>query len=35
MEFLDNPMAIFTIGCWVGVFIGIIVIGLLNKENKD
>ena len=35
MEFLDSPMAIFTIGCWVGVFVGIIVIGLLNKENKD
>ena len=35
MEFLTHPMAIFTIGCWVGVFVGIIIAGLLNKENKD
>ena len=25
---------IFVIGCWVGVFIGILTIALLNKENE-
>ena len=28
-------IAIFVIGCWVGVFIGILIIGLLNKENEN
>ena len=28
-------MGIFVIGCWVGVFVGILIIGLLNKENED
>ena len=27
-------MGYFVIGCWVGVFIGILIIGLLNKENE-
>ena len=35
MELLTHPMVYFTTGCWVGVFIGILVIGLLKKENKD
>ena len=35
MEFLAPPMALFTIGCWVGVFVGIIIVGLLNKENEN
>mgnify|MGYP003140128036 FL=1 len=35
MDFLTHPVAIFVVGCWVGVFVGIIIVGLLNKENKD
>lgn len=35
MGFLEHPMAIFTLGCWVGVFVGILTIALLNKENED
>ena len=30
-----NTMAILVIGMWIGVFIGILIIGLFNKENKD
>ena len=26
-------MACFTVGCWVGVFVGILIVGLLKKEN--
>jgi len=28
-------LAYFVIGCWVGVFVGILIIGLLKKENED
>ena len=35
MELLAHPMAMFTIGCWVGVFVGILIVGLLNKENEN
>ena len=35
MEFLAHPMAYFTIGCWVGVFVGILIAGLLKKENEN
>ena len=32
---MDN-IIILTIGIWIGVFIGILIVGLLlNKENKD
>ena len=30
-----NTMAILVIGMWIGVFIGILIVGLFNKENKD
>ena len=30
-----NSMAILVIGMWIGVFIGILVIGLFRKENRD
>ena len=35
MELLIYPMAYFTIGCWVGVFVGILIVGLLKKENEN
>ena len=35
MGFLNHPMVILTIGIWIGVFIGILTIGLLKKENRD
>ena len=28
-------MMIFALGCWVGVFVGIITVALFNKQNKD
>ena len=30
-----NTIGILVIGMWIGVFIGILIIGLLNKENND
>ena len=30
-----NSVAILVIGMWIGVFIGILVIGLFRKENRD
>ena len=30
-----NTMGVLVIGIWIGVFIGILVVGLLNKENKE
>ena len=31
-----NTMGILVIGMWIGVFIGILIVGLLlNKENED
>ena len=30
-----NTMGILMIGMWIGVFIGILIVGLLNKENKE
>ena len=30
-----SNIAIFTIGCWVGVFVGIITIALFNKQEKQ
>ena len=30
----DNTIAVFVVGCWVGVFFGILIIALLNKENR-
>ena len=35
MDFLTHPISIFVIGCWVGVFWGILIIALLQKEDKD
>ena len=29
-----SDIAIFVVGCWVGVFVGILIIALLNKENE-
>ena len=31
---MPDCIGYFVIGCWVGVFIGIITIGLLKKENE-
>ena len=28
-------IGILIIGIWIGVFIGILIVGLLNKENKE
>ena len=28
-------MGILMIGMWIGVFIGILIVGLFNKENED
>ncbi len=28
-------MAYIVIGMWIGVFFGIIIVGLFQKENKD
>ncbi len=30
-----NTIGILVIGMWIGVFIGILIVGLLNKENKE
>ena len=30
-----NTIGILMIGMWIGVFIGILIVGLLNKENKE
>ena len=30
-----TTMGILMIGMWIGVFIGILIVGLLNKENKE
>jgi len=30
-----TTMGILMIGMWIGVFIGILIIGLFNKENND
>ena len=30
-----NTMAILIIGMWIGVFVGILIVGLFNKENED
>ena len=30
-----TTMGILMIGMWIGVFIGILIAGLFNKENKD
>ena len=30
-----DSIAILVIGMWIGVFIGILVIGLFRKENND
>ena len=30
-----HPMAYVVIGIWIGVFLGIIIVGLLDKENRD
>ena len=31
-----NSIGILIIGMWIGVFIGILIVGLLlNKENED
>ena len=32
---MPDCIGYFVIGCWVGVFVGILIIALLNKENKD
>ena len=28
-------MGILMIGMWIGVFVGILISGLFNKENRD
>ena len=28
-------IAIFVVGCWVGVFIGMLIVGLLNRDDID
>ena len=28
-------IGILMVGIWIGVFIGILIVGLLNKENRD
>ena len=30
-----NTIGILVIGMWIGVFIGILIVGLFNKENRD
>ena len=30
-----TTIGILVIGMWIGVFIGILIVGLLNKENRD
>ena len=30
-----DSIGIFMIGMWIGVFIGILIVGLFNKENRD
>ena len=30
-----NTMGILVIGIWIGVFVGILVVGLFNRENQD
>ena len=30
-----NTIGILVIGIWIGVFVGILIVGLFNKENKD
>ena len=30
-----NTIGILVIGMWIGVFIGILIVGLFNKENED
>ena len=30
-----TTMAILVIGMWIGVFVGILIVGLFNKENKE
>ena len=30
-----NTMAILIIGMWIGVFVGILIVGLFNRENQD
>ena len=30
-----NTMGILVIGIWIGVAVGILVVGLFNKENED
>ena len=30
-----NTIGILMIGMWIGVFVGILIVGLFNKENRD
>ena len=30
-----NTIGILVVGMWSGVFVGILIIGLFRKENKD
>jgi len=30
-----TTMGILVIGMWIGVFVGILIIGLFRKENKE
>ena len=30
-----NTIGILVIGMWIGVFVGILIVGLFRKENKD
>jgi len=30
-----HPMAYIVIGMWIGVFLGILMVGLFRKEIKD
>ena len=30
-----NTVGILMIGMWIGVFVGVLIIGLFRKENKE
>ena len=30
-----TTIGILMIGMWIGVFVGILIVGLLNKDNRD
>ena len=30
-----NTIGILMIGMWIGVFVGVLIVGLFRKENKE